>query len=445
MATLEPAAVRRPPPPFAALGEALSRRLRPRVVIAGRSRPVYGLCVCGGALLGAAAIVALGAWSGGSPLLALASAVAGIAAALALAFATKAATGGERFTFYHYQLAVLAAAAGLLAAAGGPVLVHLDLVAVGLAVAQAVGRFGCLAAGCCHGRPAPWGVCYGDEHAVDGFPRQLVGLPLLPVQAAESLAVTALALGGGALVLAAGGAGGPAPGTGLALYVAGYGGMRFLLERWRGDRRPGLVGLSEAQWTALLAVAAVTALGIAYRLPLGRFGVAAGTTLLALLAAVALADRSRQASGLLEGAHATEIVAQLVHLLHREARSPWRETAVPTSGSRGASATAARGPGTSVSSERITSSATPLAPGDLPAVGTTSRRLRLSTSLLPGPERPLRVVSFSAADGPLPSSAASGLARLVVRQLGAGGGSELRRGGHGVWHLLITAAVAERP
>jgi hypothetical protein len=55
---------------------------------------------------------------------------------------------------------------------------------------------------------------------------------------------------------------------------------------------------------------------------------------------------------------------------------------------------------------------------------------------------PLRVVSFSAAGAPLPAAAAAGLARLVLRLLGAGRGSELRRGGHGVWHLLVPAAGA---
>lgn len=391
---------------LAALGEALSRRLRPRVVVAGRSRPAYGLCVCGGSTLGAVGIVALGAWRGVSPPLALASAAAGIAAALTLAFATKAATGGERFTFYHYQLVVLAAAGGLLAAAGRPFLVYLDLVAIGLAVAQAIGRLGCLAAGCCHGRPVSWGVRYGERHADDGFPRELVGVPLAPVPAAESLAAATLALGGGALVIAGRGAGGPAPGTTLAVYLAGYAAVRFLLERWRGDRRPARAGLSEAQWTALATLAAVVALGLAGRLPLGRPGVAAGAALLAVLAAVALVDRHRHAGGLLAGAHATEIAAQLAGLLRREARPP-------------------------------------AAPGDPPPVGTTTRRLRLSTAILPGPETPLRLVSFSVADAPLPARTASGLARLVRRQLGTGGGSELRRGGHGVWHLLVPAGEAE--
>ncbi len=390
------------------LGDALTRRVRPRCRLAGRSWPVYGVCVCSGVVLGAAAGVALAARAGVSPLLALAEALAGLAAALALAFASKAATGGERFTFYHYQLAVLAAGGVVALYSAGPALAGLDVLAVALAVVHAVGRLGCLGAGCCHGRAVPWGVRYGEEHAADGFPQGLVGVALAPVQAVESLALTALAAAGGLLVLAgreAAGAG-PPPGSALALYVGGYGAVRFLLERWRGDRRPSFAGLSEAQWTALAALATVVALGAAGRLPLGRVGLVAGLALLVLLGAVALADRRQQAGGLLSGAHATEIAAHLARLMRRA------ETA-------------------------------------LVEVRTTSRQLHLSTGLLADGGRPLRLVSFSstlgsagsdASGAPLTAPVAGRLARLVLRQLGAGEPGELRRGEQGVWHLLVPAA-----
>lgn len=380
---------------LAFLGETLTRRVRPRVRMAGRIWPVYGLCVCSGAVLGAAWMVALAAWSGASPLLALAGAVTGIAAALAFAFVTKAATGAERFTFYHYQLTVLAVGGGALAWAEGPALLYLDLLAVGLAAVQAVGRLGCLGAGCCHGRAVPWGMRYGHEHAEDGFPQRLVGVPLLPVQAVESSVLFALAAAGSFFLVLAG----PEPGSALALYLAGYGAVRFLLERWRGDRRPSFAGLSEAQWTALAAIAAVVVLGAAGWLPLGKAGLAAGLALLGLLAAVALIDRRRQADGLLSGAHTTEIAAHLTRLMRR---------------------------------------------GDQPVeVRTTSQRLRLSTGLLEDAEdagRALRLVSFSTAGPPLAAPTAHRLARLLLRHLDADGQGELRRGGQGVWHLLVPGA-----
>jgi prolipoprotein diacylglyceryl transferase len=219
----------------------------------------------------------------------------------------------------------------------------------------------------------------------------LVGVPLLPVQAIESSALFALAAGGSFLVIA-----GPAPGSALVLYLAGYGAVRFLLERWRGDRRPSLSGLSEAQWTGLSALAAVVALGAAGWLPLGRMGLAAGLALLGLLAAVALSDRHRQASGLLSSAHTTEIAAHLTRLMRRE--------------------------------------------GGPVEVRTTSQRLHLSTGLLEDAGRTLRLVSFSTAGSPMAAPTAHRLARLLLHHLRSSGQGELRRGERGVWHLLVPNA-----
>lgn len=381
------------PRALAALGEALTRRLRPRVLLGGRIWPVYGVCVCSGAVLAAVWMVALAAGSGAPPLLALAIAASGIAGAVALAFVTKAVLGAERFTFYHYQLAVLVTGGAVVVWTGGPALVCLDVLAVGLAVVQAVGRLGCLGAGCCHGRAVPWGVRYGHEHADDGFPHGLVGVALAPVQAIESLVLWALAAAGSLLVIAGRGVQGPAPGSALALYLAGYGAARFFLERWRGDRRPSFAGLSEAQWTALAALAAVVALGGAGWLPLGRAGLASGLALLLLLAAIALADRRRQAGGLLSGSHWTETAALLSRLTGREEQPV--------------------------------------------EVRATSRRLYLSTGLVDDAGGGLRLVSFSTPGPPLAAPAASRLARRISRHLGAGGQGELRRGERGVWHLLL--------
>lgn len=376
--------------------------LRPQVRLAGRSWPVYGLCVCGGALLAAGWMTALAAASGTSPRWALLQALIGIVAALALAYATKAFTGGERFTFYHYQLFVLVAGSAAAAWMDRAALAGLDVLAVGLAVAHGVGRLGCLAAGCCHGRAVPWGIRYGSEHAADGFPSRLVGVPLLPVQLFESLALGALAVAGSVLVVAGGA--GNRPGSALALYVGGYGVVRFLLERWRGDRRPSFGPFSEAQWTALFALATIVVLAAAGVLPLGPVMSAIGVSLLVALIITGLLDHRRHAGGLLAGAHCTEVAAHLAALLRREERSLTAEAA------------------------------------DIP-VRTTTRQLRLSTGLLLDGDEPRRLVSFSTADAPLPASAARSLAALLVRQLGAGARGELRCGAQGVWHLLVPASL----
>ncbi len=376
--------------------------MKPTVRLAGRSWPVYGLCVCGGALLAAGWMTALAAASGTSPRWALLQALIGIVAALALAYATKAFAGGERFTFYHYQLVVLAAGGAAAAAMDRSALAGLDVLAIGLAVAHGVGRLGCLAAGCCHGRAVPWGIRYGSEHADDGLPSRLVGVPLMPVQLFESLALGALAVAGSVLVLASGAA--SRPGGALALYVGGYGIVRFLLERWRGDRRPSFGPFSEAQWTALFALAAMLALGIAGVLPLEAVTLAVGSSLLVALVVVGIADHRRHAGGLLSGAHCTEVAAHLAALLRREQRSLAGEAA------------------------------------DIP-VRTTTRQLRLSTGLLLDGDEPRRLVSFSTAGAPLPTAAARSLAALLLRQLGAGSRGELRCGAQGVWHLLVPASL----
>ena len=66
----------------------------------------------------------------------------------------------------------------------------LDLCAVGVPLAHAFGRMGCLSAGCCYGKPTdmPWGITF---HGGQVEPH-LYGLPLHPTQIYESLSVFAL-------------------------------------------------------------------------------------------------------------------------------------------------------------------------------------------------------------------------------------------------------------
>jgi prolipoprotein diacylglyceryltransferase len=390
------------PPPRAlwSLGEGLTRLVRPSIGIGGRTWPAYGFFITSGVVLGSGWAVTLAAWRDGRPLFGLGVVSAGLAAALALALVTKAATGAERFTFYHYQLAVLAAGGALLRSGNQPVLAGLDLLAVALAVTQAVGRLGCLAVGCCHGRATPWGVRYGAAHARAGFPVDLAGVGLFPLPLVESLGTALLAGGTSVLVVSARQPRGTVPGTALALYVAGYAILRFVLERLRGDSRPHLLGLSEAQWTALAALAAVTGFAAARLLPLAGVGVGAGLFALVLLAAIAVVDRRREGGGLLSGPHATEIAGHL-NRLAREARHP-------------VAALAKR----------------PI------EVRTTSQRLRLSTGLVGAPDA-RRVVSFSAEEALIPGPLASALARRLLDSSGLGPAGQLVCGNAGVWHLLV--------
>jgi phosphatidylglycerol:prolipoprotein diacylglycerol transferase len=68
-----------------------------------------------------------------------------------------------------------------------------DLSAPGIALGQAIGRLGCLSAGCCYGSPShlPWAVTFTDRYAYDnvGVP---LNTPLHPTQLYESIATFVL-------------------------------------------------------------------------------------------------------------------------------------------------------------------------------------------------------------------------------------------------------------
>jgi prolipoprotein diacylglyceryltransferase len=176
---------------------------------------------------------------------------------LALATVARRRHGRDRLVYYHHEIAVLATVAAVTAALGRPVAPHLDATALGLGAFLVCGRIGCARAGCCHGRPARRGLRYGDEHVAAGFPSYLRDTPLVPVQLLESAGAALLVLAGCAAVWRS-----AAAGVGAEIYVAGYAVLRFGLEELRGD--PGRRyrhGLSEAQWTSIVLLGGMLALG----------------------------------------------------------------------------------------------------------------------------------------------------------------------------------------
>ena len=184
-----------------------------------------------------------------------------------------------------------------------PVLLHLDATALGLGAFLAFGRIGCLHVGCCHGRPAARGAVYTSEHADLGFPRYLVGLRLVPVQAIEACGVLALVVAGSAVVAA-----GAAAGAGVALYVGGYALLRFPLELLRGDPgRRWWAGLSEAQWTSLALAAVLLGLGVGGVLPGPAWLHALPLVVLACLAGLQVAGVIGRPRGALDPRHVREL------------------------------------------------------------------------------------------------------------------------------------------
>ena len=133
-----------------------------------------------------------------------------------------------------------------------PVWTTCDAFAPGIAVGQAVGRMGCLLAGCCYGRPTdvPWGITFSDPFAAanSGTP---LDVSLHPTQPYEALA--ALAILGVLLLVERRGS--PFPGFTFLTYLLSYGTARFVIEFYRGDSRGTVLEvMSTSQFISALLV-----------------------------------------------------------------------------------------------------------------------------------------------------------------------------------------------
>jgi phosphatidylglycerol:prolipoprotein diacylglycerol transferase len=203
--------------------------------------------VGGGAGLSTALGLALGACAGAllfGPLLRLPRALAGGASPFAPGFVMSWGA------LFGASLGVVLVGRARRARAG-PLL---DAAAPALGLLVALGRLGCLVSGCCHGRPAPWGLVYPpgtpafDEHVRRGLvpPSALSSLGTVPMQALEAALGAALVCVG--LRARRGGA--------FALVLGGYALGRLALEALRDDARPSFGPLSLAQWLSLAVLAA---------------------------------------------------------------------------------------------------------------------------------------------------------------------------------------------
>ena len=161
--------------------------------------------------------------------------------------------------------AVLGGIAGMLIASrrlGLPLGRLLDAAAPTIPVAQAIGRMGCLMAGCCFGGACsePWAIVYHSQaaRARTGVP---LGLPLHPAPIYEALWSMAVVLPLTLLAFRWR----RRPGEAALAYLASYGVGRFIVEFFRGDTVRGLWfggRLSTSQ--IISAVAVPAALGILF-------------------------------------------------------------------------------------------------------------------------------------------------------------------------------------
>jgi phosphatidylglycerol:prolipoprotein diacylglycerol transferase len=128
-----------------------------------------------------------------------------------------------------------------------------DMAAPCIALGQAIGRLGCLAAGCDYGKPSdlPWAITFTSEYANRhvGVP---LGVPMHPSQAYESLAAFLIFL-----LLLRFFRRPHFQGQVFLIYLLLYGVARFLLEFLRGDAARGLYFdglLSTSQIVSLILV-----------------------------------------------------------------------------------------------------------------------------------------------------------------------------------------------
>jgi phosphatidylglycerol:prolipoprotein diacylglycerol transferase len=133
-----------------------------------------------------------------------------------------------------------------------PVWTTCDAFAPGIVLGQAVGRIGCLMAGCCYGKPTelPWGITFTNPLAATNVGAPL-GVSLHPTQLYESGA--ALLILGGLLLAERRGRG--FAGRTFWTYLLLYPTARFIIEFYRGDPRGTVFDLiSTSQFVSLLLI-----------------------------------------------------------------------------------------------------------------------------------------------------------------------------------------------
>ncbi|MBI3549395.1 MAG: prolipoprotein diacylglyceryl transferase [Elusimicrobia bacterium] len=159
------------------------------------------------------------------------------------------------FVFYGGLIGAVAMGAAFCAIKKVEFWGNSDYFGVALPIGHAIGRLGCLAAGCCYGRPTAgsWGVRF--THPDSLVPDALRGVPLHPAQLYESLGDLAIAAFLYGVVLKRVERKVLRPGTTFIAYGFLYAVLRFVVEIFRGDDRGGfLVGLSPSQVVAVAAL-----------------------------------------------------------------------------------------------------------------------------------------------------------------------------------------------
>ena len=159
---------------------------------------------------------------------------------------TLARSGG---VFYGGLILAVIVALWYIRRVGLPLWTTCDVFAPGIALGHVVGRFGCLFAGCCYGKPTtrPWGITFTDPFAAANVGTPL-GVALHPTQLYEAGAELLILI----VLLVTERKGRPFPGRTFWLYMLLYAISRFIIEFYRGDDR-GTVGMfSTSQFISIV-------------------------------------------------------------------------------------------------------------------------------------------------------------------------------------------------
>src|SRR2546422_491727 len=159
---------------------------------------------------------------------------------------TLARSGG---VFYGGLILAVVVALWYIRRVGLPLWTTCDVFAPGIALGHVVGRFGCLFAGCCYGKPTtkPWGITFTDPFAQSNVGTPL-GVPLHPTQLYEAGAELLILI----VLLVTERRGRPFPGRTFWLYMLLYSISRFIIEFFRGDERGTVFMFSTSQFISLL-------------------------------------------------------------------------------------------------------------------------------------------------------------------------------------------------
>ena len=159
---------------------------------------------------------------------------------------TLARSGG---VFYGGLILAVVVALWYIQQIGLPLWTTCDVFAPGIALGHVIGRFGCLFAGCCYGRPTtkPWGITFADPFAAANVGTPL-GIPLHPTQLYEAAAELLILV----FLLTIERKGRPFAGRTFWLYMLLYAISRYIIEIFRGDER-GSVGIfSTSQFISVI-------------------------------------------------------------------------------------------------------------------------------------------------------------------------------------------------